>query len=381
MRFYPPYTGIGGILLVGSGWRPWQPGRSPWRIIVDRALRKDRIRRSADRSTKGTLLQALVWNGQSVSVLEHAEPAADPGWVVVRVELAGVCNTDLEITRGYMGFRGVLGHEFVATVAEGPSEWLNRRTLWEINFACRDCDTCRSGRQRHCPTRRVMGILNADGAFAEYVALPVANLHAVPDSLPDERAVFCEPVAAACQVLENIEIDNRPGCTVLGDGKLGLLIAQVLSVAGAKVLAVGRHPENLEILARRGIETALLGDWIPDHVDSAEVVVEATGRTEGLQLAVEATRPCGTLVLKSTLARSPDLDLSQLVIDEIRLLGSRCGPFAPALRMLDNDDIEVEALISENFDLARAEEAIERAAQPGVRKVLIRCNRLGGEGQ
>lgn len=326
-------------------------------------------------------MQALVWNGQSLSVGERAKPAAAPGWAVVRVELAGVCNTDLEITRGYMGFRGVLGHEFVGTVAEGPGEWLNRRIVGEINFACGVCATCRSGQPRHCPTRCVMGILNADGAFAEYVALPVANLHAVPDSLPDERAVFCEPVAAACQILEQVEIVNDLDCTVLGDGKLGLLIAQVLSVAGARVLAVGRHPENLEILARRGIATALVDDWDADHANSADLVIEATGRTEGFQLAVEATRPRGTLILKSTLARSPNLDLSQLVIDEIRLVGSRCGPFAPALRMLEHDDIGVEELISENFDLARAEEAIERAAQPGVRKVLIRSNRRSGPGQ
>ncbi len=319
-------------------------------------------------------MQALVWNGQTATVQEHPKPTAVPGWAVVRVELAGICNTDLEITRGYMGFQGVLGHEFVGSVAEGPGDWLHRRVVGEINFPCGDCRTCKRGWPGHCPARRVMGILNADGTFAQYVALPLGNLHKVPDSLLNERAVFCEPVAAACQILEQIQIDRNLSYTVLGDGKLGLLIAQVLWAAGAKVLAIGHHQANLEILSRRGIETCLEEDWCPEHVNCADVVVEATGRTEGFQLATQATRPRGTLILKSTLARSPDLDLSPLVIDEICLLGSRCGPFGPALRMLENRELGIEELVSDQFGLAQADDAMERAVQSGVRKVLIQCN-------
>ena len=302
-------------------------------------------------------------------VADVAAPEPGPGFARVRVALSGVCNTDLELVKGYMGFRGVLGHEFVGRVDAGPREWLGRRVVGEINFACGRCDACAAGLGRHCPMRSVMGILNADGALAEQVLVPVANLHAVPDAVPDAHAVFTEPLAAACEVLEQVRVEQGTPCLVLGDGKLGLLVAQVLADAGARVRAVGRHPEKLALLAARGVDTCLENDWTPEP--TAPLVVEATGSADGLRLAIAATRPRGTLVLKSTLAEHPRVDLAPLVIHEIQLLGSRCGPFAPALRALAERRVDVEPLISARVPLARAEEALKRAAAPGVIKVLV----------
>jgi len=313
-------------------------------------------------------MRALRRDEHGARVVEIEPPALRPGTALVRVALAGVCNTDLELTRGYMDFRGVLGHEFAGVVEDGPSEWVGRRVVGEINFACGRCETCAAGLGRHCPTRTVMGIAGADGAFAEIVRVPLANLHAVPDRVPDARAVFTEPLAAAFEILEQVEIAKRTRCAVLGDGKLGLLCAQVLAGAGARVLAVGRHPEKLALLAQRGIETVLASDWRPEPHD---VVVEATGRADGFHAAVAATRPRGTLVLKSTLAESPPTDLAPIVIHEISVVGSRCGPFEPALRALADERVEVDSLVSERVPLARADEALARAASPGVIKVLI----------
>jgi threonine dehydrogenase-like Zn-dependent dehydrogenase len=313
-------------------------------------------------------MRALRLDARGARIAEVAAPELLPGNAVVRVALAGVCNTDLELVKGYMGFRGVLGHEFVGTVEQGPREWQGRRVVGEINFACGRCATCAAGLPRHCPTRTVMGIQGADGAIAEQVRVPLANLHAVPDSVPDLRAVFTEPLAAAFEILEQVEVARGERCLVLGDGKLGLLAAQVLADAGARVLAVGRHPGKLALLAKRGIETSLAGDWRPEPF---ELVVEATGSADGFRTAVAATRPRGTLVLKSTLAESPQVDLAPLVIHEIRVVGSRCGPFEPALRALADESVEVEPLVSARVPLARAEEALALAAAPGALKVLI----------
>ena len=313
-------------------------------------------------------MQALTWDGARAAVGERPEPRGDAERVVVRVTLAGVCNTDLEITRGYMSFRGVLGHELVGVVADGPPEWRGRRVVGEINFACGRCPTCAAGLGRHCPTRTVMGILGADGAFAEYVAVPVANLHAVPDGVADEAAVFCEPLAAAFEILEQVPAAAQARCVVLGDGKLGLLAAQVLAAAGARVLAVGRHRDKLALLARRGIETVTADAW--DRA-RADVVVEATGSAEGFAQAVAATRPRGTVVLKSTVAHGAPLNLAPVVIDEITIVGSRCGPFAPALAALASDSVDVRSMISGRRPLRDGAEALRLAAQPGVIKVLL----------
>jgi threonine dehydrogenase-like Zn-dependent dehydrogenase len=315
---------------------------------------------------------SLVWDGDRATPRERERPERAPDTALVRVTLAGICNTDLEIARGYMSFRGVLGHEFAGVVEEGPEPWKGQRVVGEINFACGQCPTCQRGLGRHCPSRRVMGILDADGAFAEYVAVPVANLHRIPDGLADPVAVFTEPVAAAFEILEQIELGASRRAVVLGDGKLGLLVAQVLAQAGLDVLAVGRHPDKLDILDRRGIETRLVDAWRPDA--GADLVVEATGSAQGFEQAVRATRPRGTLVLKSTLAESPRVDLAPLVIHEIRLVGSRCGPFPPALAALAAGTVEVDRLVSERWPLARGDEALRRAAEPGVLKVLLECS-------
>ena len=315
---------------------------------------------------------ALVWDGERATLCRRQRPETAPGMALVRVAVAGICNTDLEIARGYMSFHGVLGHEFAGAVEEGPEAWRGRRVVGEINFACGHCPTCERGLGRHCPGRRVMGILDADGAFAEYVAVPVANLHRIPASVSDEAAVFTEPLAAAFEILEQIEIGDSQRAVVLGDGKLGLLVAQVLERAGLRVLAVGKHPDKLEILGSRGIETRLLREWQPDA--SADLTVEATGSAAGFEQALRATRPRGTLVLKSTVAEPLQVDLAPLVIHEIQLVGSRCGPFEPALAALAAGGLELEPLISERWPLSRAEEALQRAAAPGLLKVLLDCS-------
>jgi threonine dehydrogenase-like Zn-dependent dehydrogenase len=313
-------------------------------------------------------MRALYFDGSAVALLERPPPAAGAGMAVVRVTLAGVCNTDLEIIRGYMGFRGVLGHEWVGVVEDGPAEWRGRRVVGEINFACGRCPGCAAGLGRHCPTRAVMGILGADGAFAEQVAVPLANLHAVPDGIADQAAVFCEPLAAACEILEQVPEAAAARCIVLGDGKLGLLAAQVLAAAGARVLAVGRHDDKLAVLRRRGIATVHAGEW--DRA-AADVVVEATGSAAGFALAVAATRPRGTLVLKSTVAHGVALNLAPVVINEITVVGSRCGPFGPALDALARGTVDVQSLISARYPLRDGVEALRQAAQPGTLKVLI----------
>jgi threonine dehydrogenase-like Zn-dependent dehydrogenase len=313
-------------------------------------------------------VRALHFDGIEARVIDAPDPTPCDESVLVRVALAGVCNTDLEIVKGYMGFSGVLGHEFVGRVEVGPPEWRGQRVVGEINFACQSCPICAQGLQRHCPSRQVMGIAGADGAFAELVRVPVSNLHPVPDSVPDELAVFTEPLAAAFEILEQVHVEPGRECVVLGDGKLGLLAAQVLQLAGARVLAVGKHPEKLAILAKREIETVLLGDW---NGGLASLVVEATGSAEGFERAVAATRPRGTLVLKSTVADREGVDLAPLVIDEIHVVGSRCGPFPPALRALETGAVDVRSLLSERIPLARGLEALERSTHPLALKILL----------
>ncbi len=317
-------------------------------------------------------MRALRFDGKQAALADCPRPAAAGDRAIVRVHLAGVCNTDLEIVRGYMGFRGVLGHEFVGTVVEGPEPWPGERVVGEINFACGTCPACAAGLGRHCPTRSVMGIEGADGAFAEYVAVPVANLHRVPERVPDEAAVFAEPLAAAFEILEQVEVAEGQQCVVLGDGKLGLLVAQVLATTGARVTQVGRHADKLALAHARGIETREAQGWSPDGV-GADVVVDATGSAAGFDQAMRATRPRGTLVLKSTVADHPKVDLAPLVIHEISVVGSRCGPFPPALDALAERTVEVAPMVQEQFALDRADEALRRAAEPGTLKVLVAC--------
>jgi threonine dehydrogenase-like Zn-dependent dehydrogenase len=313
-------------------------------------------------------MRALHFDGSIARAIDVPPPEPLEDSAVVRVTLAGICNTDLEIVKGYMGFRGVLGHEFVGVIDDGPSEWIGQRVVSEINFACQRCVMCQANLQRHCPERRVMGILDADGAFAELVRVPVANLHMVPENVSDDAAVFAEPLSAAFEILSQIEVEPGGDCLVLGDGKLGLLVAQALDAAGARVLAVGNHPEKLAILARRGIETVVTENWARDPMP---LVVDATGSAEGFELALAATRPRGTLVLKSTVAERRAIDLAPVVINEIEVIGSRCGPFPPALSALEADAVDVRSLISERIPLREADEALRRADEHNAIKILI----------
>lgn len=313
-------------------------------------------------------MQALKLEDKVAKVVDVPIPEPGSDSALVRVDLAGICNTDLELVKGYMGFRGVLGHEFVGTIEAGPGEWKGQRVVGEINFACESCRVCYEGLQRHCPRRRVMGIKGADGAFAEYVTVPIANLHTVPDRVSDEIAVFAEPLAAAFEVMEQVHVEPGRDCVVLGDGKLGLLVAQVLHLSGARVLAVGHHPEKLAILEKRDIETKLASDWIPTPMS---LVVEATGTAEGFERAVAATKPRGTLVLKSTVGKRPKIDLAPLVINEIHVVGSRCGPFPPALRAIELGTIDVKSLVSDRVGIKDAVEGLRRAKERGALKVLI----------
>jgi threonine dehydrogenase-like Zn-dependent dehydrogenase len=286
----------------------------------------------------------------------------------VRVRLAGICSTDLQIFQGYMGFQGVPGHEWVGEVCAGPQAWIGQRVVGEINFACGQCTWCAQDLGRHCPTRRVMGILQADGCFAEYMAVPVSNLHPVPDGVPDAAAVFTEPLAAACEILEQVHVHPGETVVVLGDGKLGLLCAQVLQSTGAHVRVIGKHPAKLALAQSWGLATTLLSAWQPAQAD---VVVEATGSTEGLALAIDTVRPRGTLVLKSTVAARHTLSLAPLVIHEVTVVGSRCGRFPAALQALAQQRVAVLPLIEHTYPLGAGPEAVAHASRPGSNKILL----------
>ncbi len=315
-------------------------------------------------------MKALVYDGTLRLRDDYPLPALVPGEALVRVRLAGICNTDLEIVRGYMGFRGVLGHEFVGVVEDcADPSLIGQRVVGEINAHCGECSFCRAGMPTHCPNRTTLGIWGRDGAFAEYLTLPIRNLHIVPDEIPDEEAVFTEPLAAALEILEQVPIRPTQRVVVLGDGKLGLLVAQVLALTGCDLLVVGHHAEKLAILARREIATAREGE-----VDGppADIVVECTGRPEGFAVAKHLLRPRGTLVLKSTYHGRVEADLTSLVVDEITLVGSRCGPFPPALRLLQHRWVDVRPLIGATYPLEDGIAAFARAAEPGMLKVLLR---------
>jgi len=309
-----------------------------------------------------------------LSVSEVAEPAAG-GEALVRVVLSGVCNTDLEIARGYAGFEGTLGHEFVGVVERAPAapELEGRRVVGEINAGCGRCGLCLAGDPRHCAERTVLGIVGRDGAHAEFLRLPVVNLLAVPDSVPDARAVFCEPLAAACGITERVAFEEGARVAVVGDGKLGLLCAQALAVlSGARVTLVGRHEAKMEVARRRGVET-LKADEVPrTAARSFDVAVEASGSPGGFRTALSLLKPRGTLVLKSTFHGRTELDSAPVVVDEISIVGSRCGRFRPALELLERGAVDVDSLVHEVFPLSEGVRALERAAAPGVLKVLLK---------
>jgi threonine dehydrogenase-like Zn-dependent dehydrogenase len=316
-------------------------------------------------------MRALLLDDGLLLVEDYPTPEPPPGEALIRVGLAGVCNTDLELVEGYMQFHGVPGHEFVGVVEQAPGadEWEGHRVVGEINAACGACSACRAGRPTHCPHRTTLGIAGRDGAFAEHLTLPIHNLHPVPDSISDEAAVFVEPLAAACEILQQVHVRPTDRVVVLGDGKLGLLCAQALALTGCDLTALGHHREKLELLAQRGIPTVVGGE---DPVEAgADLVVEATGRPEGYAAARRLVRPRGTIVLKSTYHGAVDADLTMAVVDEITLVGSRCGPFAPALRLLERRLVDVTPMVQARYPLSEALAAFEHAARPGTLKVLV----------
>jgi threonine dehydrogenase-like Zn-dependent dehydrogenase len=321
-------------------------------------------------------MKALRFENNSLRLSEVDAPARE-GEALVRVLLAGVCNTDLEIVRGYAGFEGTLGHEFVGVVesAPGDSSLEGKRVVGEINAGCGLCELCRAGDPRHCPRRTVLGIVGRDGAFAEFLQLPAANLLPVPDEIADERAVFTEPLAAACGITERVGVEEGTKVAVVGDGKLGLLCAQALkALTGARVTLFGKHRPKLDIAARRGVETLTVGG-LPDSLKrSFDVAVEASGSQAGFGTALSLLRPRGTLVLKSTFHGATEFNAAPVVVDEISVVGSRCGRFAPALELLRRDAVEVASMIHAEFPLAEGPRALEHAASAGVLKVLLRVS-------
>jgi threonine dehydrogenase-like Zn-dependent dehydrogenase len=314
---------------------------------------------------------ALRVEKKRLSVKNIVKPD-QPDEALVRVLLSGICNTDLEVARGYAGFNGTLGHEFVGLVEESSeSKLVGRRVVGEINAGCGKCDRCRSGDTRHCASRTVLGIIGRDGAHAEFLQLPAVNLLPVPDSIPDEHAVFTEPLAAACGILERLTVSDSDRVAVIGDGKLGLLCAQVVALTGASVVLIGKHSSKLRIAERRGIETARPRE-VTKRARQFDVAIEASGSASGFGLALELLRPHGQLVLKSTFKGKTELDTTRIVVDEISIVGSRCGRFSPALDLLQKDAIDVDSLISEEYPLSNGVHAMRRAATRGVLKVLLR---------
>jgi threonine dehydrogenase-like Zn-dependent dehydrogenase len=308
---------------------------------------------------------ALRVNKKNLSVRDIAKPD-NAEEELVRVLVSGICNTDLEIARGYAGFNGTIGHEFVGVV-----ENTGQRVVGEINAGCGKCELCRAGDPRHCATRTVLGIVGRDGAHAEFLQLPAVNLIPVPDNIPDEHAAFAEPLAAACGILERVAITRDDSVAVIGDGKLGLLCAQVVALTGANTLMIGKHETKLGIAARRGIETSTPKE-AAKRTRQFDVVVEASGGASGFKLALDLLRPRGKLVLKSTFHGTTEINSARVVVDEISIVGSRCGRFAPALDLLKRNAVDVDSLISEEYPLAKGVHAMKRAGIKGVLKVLLR---------
>jgi alcohol dehydrogenase len=305
-----------------------------------------------------------------VEVRRQPRPRVPPGFARIRLIAAGICSTDLELQRGYYGFRGTPGHEFVGEVAAADDPgWLGKRVAGEINVACGKCDWCARDLGRHCPHRTVLGIVKHPGAFREFLTLPVRNLHVVPASISDEQAVFIEPVSAACEILDQVRVLAGSPVAVLGDGKLGLLVAQVLRSRGARVHVYGRHREKLHLVEGDGITSELIGKTIPERL--WPMVVDATGSAEGLRTAIALCQPRGTVVMKSTVHGLVKIDTAPAIVNEITLVGSRCGRFEPAIRLLASRRLKVDRLISERFPLSRAAEAFRMAAKKGVLKVMF----------
>jgi len=312
-------------------------------------------------------MKALIFDGEVRLDTKHPVPERKPFEVFIRVLKAGICRTDLEIIKGYLDFKGILGHEFAGIVQEcSDSSLLGKRVVGEINISCGKCIYCLQGLRSHCKNRSALGIENRNGVFAEFVSLPIENIHVIPDVVTDDEAIFVEPLAAAVQILDQVHIRPRDNVIILGDGRLGLLCAQVIARSGAQVLAVGKHPEKLEILKKRGIRTCTIEEL---SREKADIVVECTGAPSGLKTAFDLVHPRGTIVLKSTYAEQPKLDLAPIVINEITGVGSRCGHFPPAIRFLEQEAIV--SLISQRFPLEEGVKALQAAKESDALKVVL----------
>lgn len=315
------------------------------------------------------MIAVHLQSGQ-LSLVPAAPPERPGGFALIRMMLAGICNTDLELQRGYYGFCGTPGHEFVGRVVSADRNSLvGKRVVGEINLACGNCEFCKRHLQRHCLHRSVLGIVQHPGAFAEFLTLPEENLHIVPECISSEEAVFVEPLAAACEILDQIELPRGAPVAVLGDGKLGLMISQVLHVHGAEVVLFGHHEQKLAIARKMGI-VGRISDPAPQ--DRYPFVVESTGSSAGLRQAIGMAQPRGTIILKSTVHGQAALDTAPVIVNEISLIGSRCGRFEPAIVLLANRAIDVKSLISAEFPLSQAVDAFAEAQKPGVLKVLLR---------
>jgi alcohol dehydrogenase len=319
-------------------------------------------------------MAAAVFDNELRYVKDYLRPETKPGWARINVQLAGICKTDMEIMKGYLGFKGVLGHEFVGVVDRcDDAAWVGQRVIGEINAACGRCAWCARGLGRHCPDRTTLGIVNHDGCMAEFCILPVANLFIVPREIPDERAVLTEPLSAACEILEQLSIHGTERVVILGDGRLGILCAWALATVSSDVTIVGHHPEKLDLAQWHGIKTALNTEGIEP---GANIVVEATGSGQGIVMAMSLCRPRGTIVLKSTVAIQGDVNLAPIVIHEQTLLGSRCGRFGDGLKMmLDFPDMPLEKLITGRYPLDKVAEAFVRAQESDALKVLLDINK------
>lgn len=318
-------------------------------------------------------MKAIVFDNELKLVSDYQKPTPKKGEALIKVTMAGICNTDFEITKGYMGYKGVLGHEFVGIVEEINDEnksLLNKRVVGEINCGCGNCTWCYQGLERHCPNRQTLGIWQKDGCFSEYLTMPLENLLEVPKNVPDEQAVFVEPLAAGLEILEQLHIQPIQKVIILGDGKLGLTTALALNASNIEVLLVGKHQNKLDIAKAQGVNVKLLSDL--EIKKEWDFVVEATGSISGFEIALNLTKPRGTLVLKSTVAASKEFNLAPIVIDEIKVQGSRCGQFAPALKLLSSGKIDFSPLISGIYPVDKALEAFEKNTQKGTLKVLLK---------
>ena len=313
-------------------------------------------------------MQALWLENNQISLRDVPQPKK-PSEALIKIRKAGICSTDLELVKGYYPYAGILGHEFVGEVIDAPDKkWIGARVVGDINAVCGKCEACLNGRPTHCESRTVLGIVNRDGIFAEYATLPIENLHRVPDSVPDEMAVFTEPLAAALEIQQQIQIKPTDRVLVIGAGRLGQLIAQTLALTGCDLHVVARHSLQQNLLTARGIRITSEAEIQPRKWD---IVVEVTGSFDGFNLARRAIRPRGTLVMKSTYKGDMNVNFSSIVVDEITVIGSRCGPFEPALRLMEKREVDPTVLIAEEYNLKDALKAFEKAAQPGVLKVLV----------